>query len=132
MRLCISRSLLVLCLLFVPRAVLANGVELLPGGTQSVSRGGAVAARPENALALEHNPAGMALLSGDQLLLNIDVPIHDMCMDPYGYYGWGVYQPGESEFKDPIELNNPDNPRIGATYASSPLPKVCNTGQVFG
>lgn len=126
MRFCTFRSslalLAVLSSLIVARGARANGLELLPGGTQSVSRGGAVAARPENAMALEQNPAGMALLSGDQLLLNVDVPVHDMCADLYGYYGWGIYQAESSEFGDPL----------GNKYATDPLPKVCNTAQVFG
>src|SRR3954471_12902585 len=120
MRLCISRSSFALpalvALLLIARTVHANGLELLPGGTQSVSRGGAVAARPENAMALEQNPAGMALLSGDQLLLNIDFPLQEMCVDPYGYYGWGVCQPGKSEFGDEIALDKPTNPTIGETF----------------
>jgi hypothetical protein len=70
---------------------LAHGMELLPGGTRSVGRGGAVAARPEDPMALLHNPAGLALLSGQQIMLDVDVSIHSMCVDPYGYYGWGVY-----------------------------------------
>jgi hypothetical protein len=98
----------------------------------SVARGGAVAARPENAMALEQNPAGMSLFGSDQVLLNVDVAIHDMCVDPYGYYGWGVYDPSESRFGNPIELDDPRDPTIGATYASSPLPKVCNSAPTFG
>jgi hypothetical protein len=117
--------LLALSALLLPfataRIARANGLELLPGGTQSVSRGGAVAARAENPMTLSIDPAGMALLSGNQLLLNVDVPVHDMCFDAYGYYGWGIYQSGASEFGDP--LKDP--------YARSPLPQVCNSGPAF-
>lgn len=110
----------------------ANGFQLLPGGTQSVARGGAVAARPSDPMVLLHNPAGLTELGGDQILLNFDVAFHAMCVDPYGYYGWGVYQPGASEFGDPLELDDPSAPTVGATYASSPLEKVCNSAQAIG
>lgn len=124
MRASLATSLAVLALLLsgAPARVRAGGYELLPGGTQAVARGGAIAARPDNAMLLEQNPAGLALLSGQQLLLNVDVPVQDMCVDPYGYYGWGVYQPGSSDFGD----------QLGSAYARTPLPKVCNSAQLFG
>jgi hypothetical protein len=46
---------------------------------------------------------------------------------PYGYYGWGVYSAGTTEFGDQLAVDNPNNPTIGATYATTPLPKVCNS-----
>src|SRR5690242_1678958 len=67
----------------------AGGLELLPGGTRSVARGGAVAARPEDAMGLLHNPAGLAYLSEDNFTIDLDFALHSMCVDPYGYYGWG-------------------------------------------
>jgi long-subunit fatty acid transport protein len=106
--------------------VRAGGYDLLPGGTQAVARGGAIAARPENAMMLEHNPAGLSLLSGQQLLLNVDVPIHSMCVDLYGYYGWGAYLPGDSQFA--METNDQLNEKYGRT----PLPPVCNSAPVGG
>jgi len=114
----------------------ANGYELLPGGAQAVSRGGAVAARPESAQLMLQDPAGLSLLSGGQMLVNYDVPLQSMCVDSYGYYGWGVYQAGGSELDggDPlrVKLDKSGKPVIGATYATEPLPKVCNSGRVFG
>ena len=113
-----------------PRVARANGLELLPGGTQSVSRGGAVAARPENGMALEQNPAGLALLPGGMFTLNVDYAMQDMCEDPYGYYGWGTYQVGASEFAaDPLKLEGSTHPEIDATYATTRLPRVCNSGR---
>jgi len=103
-------------------AARANGLELLPGGTESVSRGGAVAARPVDGMALIQNPAGLAFMSGQQIMLDIDVPIHHMCFDPYGYYGWGVYTSSRSEFGDPLGTG-PNG------YATSPLPRVCNSAR---
>jgi hypothetical protein len=106
----------------------ANGLELLPGGTESAARGGAVAARPVDGMALIQNPAGLAFMSGQQIMLDIDLPIHHMCVDPYGYYGWGVYTDDpalRSEFGDPTVTG------VG-TYASTPLPKTCNSGRPGG
>jgi hypothetical protein len=123
-------------LVTLPARVQAGGYELLPGGTQSVARGGAVAARPENAMLLAQDPAGLSLLSGNQMLLNYDVPLHEMCVDPYGYYGWGIYQPGGSEVDGgnplAVKLGSNGKPVIGATYATTPLPEVCNSGRVVG
>ncbi|MGD8860552.1 MAG: hypothetical protein PVI30_11120 [Myxococcales bacterium] len=110
-----------------PRSARAGGLELLPGGTRSVGRAGAVAARPEDAMVLIHNPAGLALLSSEQVMLNLDVAAHDMCVDPYGYYGWGVYQPGTTEFGDQLSLDDSD----GEPYATTPLPEVCNSAPVL-
>ncbi len=112
---------------------LAGGSELLPGGTRAAARGGAVAARPDNPMTLLHNPAGLALLPGQQILLDTDIAFHDMCVDPYGYYGWGVYMPGTSEFGDSgeVQLDTEGNPVVGATYATEPLGRVCNDADVF-
>ncbi|HVU06158.1 MAG TPA: hypothetical protein VHE30_30615 [Polyangiaceae bacterium] len=98
---------------------LAAGTELLPGGNQSVARGGAVAARAEDPMVLANDPAGLALLEGNQIILDLVTPIPHMCVDPYGYYGWGAYG-GSSEFGDSL---SPD-------YANAPLPKVCNSAKV--
>ncbi len=116
-----------LCLLIVlgslarPLPARASGFELLPGGTRSVMRGGAVAARFEDPMVLLHNPAGLSSLSGNRVMLNIDTAIHEMCVDPYGYYGWGVYSADFSEFDDPLD----------DAYATTPLPKVCNSAEVL-
>lgn len=133
MRIAGFSSLAVLCtlaMLLAPVSVRAGGLELLPGGTRSVARGGAVAARPEDAVGLLHNPAGLAYLKGDQLTFDLDFALREMCVDPYGYYGWGVYDDRLSDFGDPLVLKgDPRDPEIGGTYATTPLPKVCNTGQ---
>ena len=141
-------SLLVLLTLFglKPSVAHAGGYELLPGGTRSVARGGAVAARPEDPMALLHNPAGLVLLPGDQFMIDVDVPLFDMCVDLYGYYGWGVYNNKTSEFGELVKVEGqPDRrdplavkykadgktPIIGGTYATTPLPEVCNTGKLI-
>jgi hypothetical protein len=109
----------------------AGGLELMPGGTHSVGRAGAIAARPSNPMTVLQNPAGLAELSGDQLMLDFDTAFHDMCFSPYGYYGWGVYLPDarsgtavqdarRSEFGDPA----------GTAYSSRHLDQVCNSAKV--
>ncbi len=113
-----------------PGTAFASGLELMPGGTRSVARGGAVIARTEDPIALGHDPAGLAFLSGNQLMLDLDIPIHHMCVDPYGYYGWGVYSEGDSEFGDQLAVDDPDSPTVGSTYATTPLGEVCNSGSV--
>jgi len=112
----------------------AGGMELLPGGTKSAARGGASAARADDPMTLLRNPAGMVLLPDVQFLINTDIPFLDMCVDPYGYYGWGtVRYTGESEFGDSaeVELNDDGEPIIGATYATDPMDEVCNSAGVL-
>jgi hypothetical protein len=118
-----------LAALSVPAPVRAGGLELLPGGTRSVARGGAVAARPEDAMGLLHNPAGLAYLSGDQMTIDVDFAHGQMCVDLYGYYGWGVYDDRVSDFGDPLTLEPDDDGN--EAYATTPLPQVCNTGVQF-
>ena len=112
------------------QVALAGGLELLPPGARSVARGGAVAARPEDPMALLHNPAGLAYLKGSQAILGVDTPFHRMCVQPYGYYGWGIYSAGSSEFGDPLALDDPNMPTIGASYATTPFREVCNSARV--
>jgi hypothetical protein len=81
-------------------------------------------------LALLHNPAGLAFLSGSQVIVGADAPLHHMCVTPYGYYGWGIYGAGSSEFGDPLAVDNPSMPTIGANYATTPLGQVCNSARV--
>ncbi|MDH5672364.1 MAG: hypothetical protein OEZ06_09455 [Myxococcales bacterium] len=111
----------------------AGGLELLPGGTKSVARAGAVAARPSDPMALQHNPAGLAWLSGRQLMANLDVPWNDLCVQPYGYYGWGVYEEADTRFGNTteLELSADGEPVPGASYASDHLDRVCNSASVL-
>jgi hypothetical protein len=116
-----------------PSTVQAGGLELLPGGSRSLMRGGAVVARAEDPMTLLHNPAGLTSLHGDRVMLNIDLTLQSMCFDAYGYYGWGVYDDARSEFGDPlaIETDRNGDPIIGATYATTPLPEICNTAETL-
>jgi hypothetical protein len=99
----------------------AGGLELMPGGTRAVGRGGAVAARVEDPFALLYNPAGLGRMNHQALLLNVDVPLHDACVDPYGFYGWGVYASGDSEF---------GNSATDSDYVNDDLDRVCNSARV--
>lgn len=107
-----------------PTGAAANGLELGPGGTRSMARGGAVLARPMDPMAMLHNPAGLPRLSGEQVMLNLDFAFHDMCFDPYGYYGWGIPPKeggGVSDFGDPTS----------AEYTERRLDQVCNSAPVL-
>jgi hypothetical protein len=126
----LTSTTLALLLLGAAQGAAAGGLELLPPGARSVARGGAVAARPEDPMALLHNPAGLAFLSGSQAIIGVDAPLHHMCVTPYGYYGWGIYGAGSSEFGDPLAIDNATMPTIGATYATTPLGEVCNSARV--
>ena len=120
------------CALFLPRKTYAEGEGLMPGGAAAVSRGGAIAARPMDALTLMHNPAGLTALDGHQGHYGLDMQVDSICMEPYGYYGWGIVLPEQrpgtapnldvrrSEFGDPAS----------ARYGRRLLDKVCNSGVV--
>jgi long-subunit fatty acid transport protein len=99
------------------RALAFGGLELSPGGTRALGRGGAITARPEDPFAMIQNPAGLAVVPADQLILDVGVSLQNMCETPYGYYGWGVYSPGNSQFGDPTK----------APYATDALDRVCNS-----
>jgi hypothetical protein len=118
------------CALVSPRTTYAEGEALMPGGAAAVSRGGAIAAKPVDAATLLHNPAALTDLDGHQGHYGIDMQIDAICVQPYGYYGWGIVlpeqRPGQapnldvrrSEFGDPASTN----------YGRRPLDKVCNSG----
>ena len=69
----------------------AEGGTLMPGGARAVARAGATVAAPSDAMTLINNPAGLALLRDHQAYYGVDVAIDAFCVQPYGYYGWGVY-----------------------------------------
>jgi hypothetical protein len=112
----------------------ADGEQLLPGGAGSVARGGANAARPTDATTLLQNPAGMVELSSNQGYYGIDTGYNQICVHPYGYYGWGVYLPDDragtasnadahrSEFGDPAS----------SAYGTRHLDSVCNSAPFGG
>ena len=123
-------NLVVAALLFVvvPSRVFAGGPEITTGGTRGIARGGAVAVAPQDPMALLYNPSALSDLAGNQFLVNVDAIFHDVCVDPYGYYGWGIYEGGRSEFSD----TSPDaaDLQVNRDYLNDPLDRVCNSGPV--
>lgn len=86
---------------FADRAA-AGGLEYAGAGSSALGRGGAVVARADDPMVLANNPAGLAELRGNQLMLNINFAFMSACVDPIGYYGWGAYNGGS-----PIRIPNP-------------------------
>lgn len=87
---------------WLPAIASAGGVEMAGAGGQALGRGGAVTARADDPMVLAYNPAGLAELRGSQLLINFNAAFMDACVEPIGYYGWGVYRGGS-----PVELEDP-------------------------
>lgn len=129
----LSLSLLAL----VPQAQ-AGGLEYAGGGTTALGRGGANAARADTPMVLRNNPAGLAELRGDQLMLNLDYARMSACVTPYGYYGWGgAGRYGDATLTDPKtgeqQVLNLSGEEFGGTmgdaaaeaYYVDPLDKVC-------
>jgi hypothetical protein len=111
-----------------PATARAGGFELVGQGAQSLARGGATLARADDPMVLAHNPAGLAELRGSQLLLNLNVALFDACVDPAGYYGWGVYPPSaRSRFIDP-ETGEEEVVRLGEIDRSDDRERVAARG----
>src|SRR3954451_24182393 len=109
----------------------AGGLEYAGAGAQALGRGGAVVARADDPMVLANNPAGLAELRGNQLMLDMNFALMNACVDPIGYYGWGVYGGGT-----PIRIPNPNGgdplmvplgmPGAAAdAYYKDPLDTVC-------
>jgi hypothetical protein len=125
---------IILFVLGVPSAVNAGGLEYTGAGAQALGRGGAVTARADDPMVLSYNPAGLAELRGNQLLLDINIAAMNACVDPIGYYGWGAYggggasrltvaKTGESQ-----DLALGDSATVGPTeqqYYNGKLDTVC-------
>jgi hypothetical protein len=138
--------LLLAAVALAPATALAGGVEVGSPGAKANARGGAVAARADDPMVLVYNPAGLAELRGSQFLIDFNIALMNACVDPIGYYGWGVYDGGEpARFVDPqtgaiddVPLANtvsaPDgslqmDPAANAYY-SDPLDTVCLTQKI--
>ncbi|HEY2732555.1 MAG TPA: hypothetical protein VGI70_01150 [Polyangiales bacterium] len=109
----------------------ADGEQLMPGGAQSVARGGANAARPSDVSTMLTNPAGLTDLES-QALYDFDTAFNSICVHPYGYYGWGVYQPDDRGGS----ASNPDAHRsqfgdpTSSAYGQRHLDTVCNSAGI--
>jgi hypothetical protein len=64
----------------------ASGLEIPEGGALGLGRGGAVVARPSDAMAIAYNPAGMLGLAGAQLSLGSNLGSFTQCFQRYGTY----------------------------------------------
>lgn len=93
----------------------AGGFELMPIGTRPLGRGGAFAARADDALAMFYNPAMLADLDDFvQLHLSAGLAVWDACVQRSGTYALdAVAQP--TIFPSDAWLNQP-------------MPRVCNSG----
>lgn len=110
----------------------AGGLEYAGQGSQSLARGGAVAARADDPMVLAHNPAGLAELRGSQFLLNLNLAVFDACVDPAGYYGWGAYLGGQnSELPDP-ETGERVPLRLGAIDSAAMPPVAVERDYYYG
>jgi len=133
----LSLALLTSAMLLRAPTAHAGGLEYSGQGAQALGRGGAVTAKADDPMVLAHNPAGLAELRGSQFLLNLNLALFDACVDPAGYYGWGVYGGGRAstEFPDPetgvrttIPLGTIDpvtKQPVTADYYSDPYDTVC-------
>jgi hypothetical protein len=109
----------------------AGGLEYQGAGAQALGRGGAVAARATDPMVIAYNPAGLAELRGSQFLLNMNLAVFDACVDPAGYYGWGVYLGGQNSIlrdrasgqSRTLHLN--DAQAAQEPYYKTPLDTVC-------
>jgi hypothetical protein len=118
-------------LALLPSGVRADGEQLMPGGAQSIARGGANAAHPTDASAILQNPAGLVDLP-DLAYYDFDTAFNHICVHPYGYYGWGVYaqdaRAGSTSNPDAhrSEFGDPES----SAYGTRHLDSVCNSAGV--
>ncbi len=111
----------------------ADGEELFPvGGAQQVARGGATLERPSDASTVLRNPAGLTELNDNQGHYGLDLPLDDICVDPYGYYGWGVYiqERREGTESNPAANRSEFGDAASRDYGARRLDRVCNSGPI--
>lgn len=117
-----------------PRIAAAGGVEFPGDGTRGLGRGGARAARADDPTVMTRNPAALALLWDDQVILGAHLAIVDACMWPTGAYGIGLKGSAAIDLGDgPIyplaDVGDTDlagRPLQG--FAHEPYPIVCYEG----
>lgn len=103
----------VLSLSFAASNAQAGGLEYNGAGTRAAGRGGAFAARVDDPMALQLNPALLSDLTGVQLMLNLNVGLYNGCHQRAGRYGDAGRTDGE--------------PTVFAPgWENSAFPEVCN------
>jgi long-subunit fatty acid transport protein len=100
----------------------AGGIEYPGQGAEALGRGGATTARATDPMVLANNPAGLAELRGGQFMFNANLAVMDACVDPIGYYGWGVY-PGSAS--SPEVWRDPNTGKTLTLPLMEPLDRVC-------
>lgn len=109
----------------VPRSVEAGGFEYPAAGTRSLGRGGAFFARADDPFALSYNPAGLAFLSGSQLMLSANIAFFDACATRTGRYGDNIGVRDFSRFGTDVDG---DGEVTSDDYFNLPFEEVCNEG----
>jgi hypothetical protein len=127
---------LLLCVFIAsaPRAARAGGNEFPADGTRGLGRGGARAARADDPTNMTRNPASLALLWDDQVVLGAHLLIVDACMWPTGAHGIGIKGQGTIDLGEgPIyslaeEGDRYLDGRPLTGFAHEPYPIVCYEG----
>ena len=120
-------------IVFVPRAH-AGGPEFPADGARGLGRGGARAARADDPTIMTRNPAGLALLWDDQVVLGAHLLLVDACMQPTGAYGVGIKGNGAFDLGEgplyPVASQGDTylDGRAIDGFASEPYPEVCYQG----
>lgn len=109
--------------LLAPPSAHAGGFEFTGAGTTALGRGGAVAARADDGMALFYNPAMLADLPGaGDVMLNIGLGTWDACVERSGTYGDPAsFTQSPTLFAD--RATGEDAPWLGDRF-----PRVCNSG----
>ena len=104
----------------VPGVALAGGVEFPADGTRGLGRGGTSMARADDPTVMIRNPALLADLWGDQVMLGAHLLIPDACYTPTG----PIFFPGGGD--EVVDFG--DGPLLASSLAGEPMPKVCYKG----
>ncbi len=121
------RSLALVTLLAVlgaPLLARAQGFEYGSPGTRALGRGGAVAARADDPMALGYNPAALAFLPGYQVMAGSHLAFYDACVQRSGTYDQSGVSDNyfyTSRFGDP-NTADPSN------WVNQSFPMVCRDG----
>ncbi len=112
----------------------AGGFEYGPSGVQSLGRGGAFAARVDDPLALQYNPANLAILASPQLSIQTQLAFFGGCFQRTGTPGADSLTPDNyTDAGDPVY--DDVQTRFGVRNAPPPggymgigFPQVCEGG----
>lgn len=117
----LAATVLALAPVLAPSTAHAGGFEFSGAGTRSLGRGGAYAARADDALALLYNPAMLADLPDSQIHLSLGMGFLDACVQRSGNYGDSLVATGSSTIFDSPGAD-PD------AWTHTAFPRICNGG----